>query len=258
MCARWPKRIHANRNPDNMSGQRVDDPTMAESPFDRLPDKYDQWFESPRGRAIFQVEAKCLRGLLVDVPHPWLEAGVGTGRFAAALGVDEGIDPSAAVLEFAARRGISTCLGSAEDLPYPAGSFGGVLMVVTVCFLNDAPAAMRECARVLADGGSLIVGFVPADSSWGRLYAMQAQDGHPFYSLATFYTAPQVIELAGAVGLHLQAARSCLFTPPDLPVDPLQPPRDGIVSDAGFVALRFMRAESDQDESRGRDSGRTG
>ena len=212
---------------------------MAESLFDNLAERYDAWFDSPDGAPIFAAEARCVRALLEGAPRPWLEVGVGTGRFAEALGIEEGLDPSRAVLEIAARRGVRTRLGSAEELPYEARSFGGVVMVVTICFVDDAQAALDECARVMADGGSLIVGLVPADSSWGERYARQGEKGHVFYSEATFYTCEQVVDMARQAGLGLDAAMSCIFTPPETPLDLDEPMREGVIQSAGFVAMRF-------------------
>ena len=214
---------------------------MSDSPFDELAQRYDAWFESPEGAAIFAVEVECVRGLLQGVPRPWLEVGVGTGRFAQALGIDEGLDPSRAVLELADGRGVQTRLGRAEEMPHEQRSFGGLVMVVTICFLDDPRAALRECARVMSDDGALIVGLVPAASAWGRHYAEQGSEGHPFYSQATFYTCRQVADLASAVGLQLDTARSCLFTPPGAPVGTGEPPLEGIFEEAGFVAMRFRK-----------------
>ncbi|MCK5806545.1 MAG: class I SAM-dependent methyltransferase, partial [Lentisphaeria bacterium] len=106
-------------------------------PFEQLAERYDAWFDTERGARVFRVEAQCIGDLLVDRPRPWLEVGVGTGRFAAMLHVDEGVDPSSAVLRFASQRGIRTSVGKAEDLPYADHRFGAVVLVVTICFLKD-------------------------------------------------------------------------------------------------------------------------
>lgn len=212
---------------------------MADSLFDNLADRYDAWFDSPDGAPIFAAEVRCVRALLEGVPRPWLEVGVGTGRFAEALGIEEGLDPSRVALEIAARRGVRTRSGHAEEMPYEARSFGAVVMVVTICFVDDPQMALGECARVMADGGSLIVGLVPADSSWGKRYARQGEQGHVFYSEATFYTCEQVVDMSRQAGLGLDATISCIFTPPESPLDVDEPMREGIIESAGFVAMRF-------------------
>ncbi len=214
--------------------------TMVENPFETAADRYDRWFDSPRGRAIFEHEVACLRDLVGAFPGRWLEVGVGTGRFAEALGIREGIDPSPAVLALAARRGIETRVGRAESLPLPDASRDGLLLVVTICFVEDPAATFRECRRVLVPGGHLVVGLVPADSAWGEFYAREGREGHPFYSSARFYTADEILSLARAAGFRLARARSCLLTPPrQAPDDPASGIEDGIVPGAGFLAIDF-------------------
>ena len=63
------------------------------NPFDENAEHYDVWFDTQRGRSVFESETLCLRPLASGVFRPWLEVGVGTGRFAQALGVEHGIDP---------------------------------------------------------------------------------------------------------------------------------------------------------------------
>ena len=219
--------------------ERSDQHSVGWAPFERLADRYDAWFETGKGRLVFQVEANCLRDLLEEAPRPWFEVGIGTGRFAEALGVDEGIDPGPAVLKYAAKRGIRTRIGRAEELPFPGNQFGVVLLVVTICFLENPGHALGECRRVLRNDGYAVIGLVPKDSSWGEAYARKGAEGHPFYSVARFYTAREVIGLAERAGFYLNRATSCLFERPDRTVERYQRPREGVVTDAGFVGLRF-------------------
>ena len=63
------------------------------SPFDELASEYDAWFEE-EGKLIFAIEVRAFQEILPYLPKPWLEIGVGSGRFAQALGIETGIDPS--------------------------------------------------------------------------------------------------------------------------------------------------------------------
>ncbi len=217
------------------------------NPFDTEASRYDEWFNSPDGRVIFAQEVACLRGLLGKTVGRWLEIGVGTGRFAQALGIGEGIDPSSAILSYASSRGIRTQLGYGENLPYSENSFDGVLMVVTICFLADPVKAFEECRRVLKEEGRLIVGLVPADSPWGELYVRKGSEGHIFYSSAKFYTCEEVIGIADATGFIFAGARSCLLTSPDEPATDLSI-RKGVVTGAGFVALQFTQRNKKEEK----------
>lgn len=215
--------------------------TQGHSPFDALAAEYDAWFESERGRAVFAQEVECLRRLMSPTIGRWLEVGVGTGRFAAALGVAEGIDPSDSMRALAEGRGVKTVNGVGEHLPYARGSFDGLLMTTTLCFLDEPETTLQECHRVLKDSGRLVAGLIPAGSSWGRHYVRKAAEGHPIYSAATFHAPAEVIGLASVAGFSLQAACSCLLTPPES-VCGVERPHEGIVPEAGFVALAFLKS----------------
>jgi len=65
--------------------------------FDSLASEYDAWFEQ-EGKLIFDIEVKAFQEMLPLLPKPWLEVGVGSGRFAQALGIETGVDPSARLL----------------------------------------------------------------------------------------------------------------------------------------------------------------
>ena len=206
--------------------------------FDRLADRYDAWFEGDEGRLIFQIELEAIRAAAQTAPRPWLEVGVGSGRFAAALGgIDVGIDPSERLLEMAYSRGVNTVKGYGERLPFGDNSFGAVFLIVTICFVDDPMPVLQECRRVLHRDGKLIIGLVPRESPWGKKYAAKGMHGHPFYSHAHFYTVSQVESMLNEAGFTLEGCLSTLFQPPDRVVQP-ELPRPGCTGAAGFVVFR--------------------
>jgi ubiquinone/menaquinone biosynthesis C-methylase UbiE len=209
--------------------------------FDPIAVSYDQWYDSPEGRIIFGAELTCFRQLCGSCPGRWLEAGVGTGRFAFSLGIGEGIDPSLPMLEIAAKRGIVTYEGRGETLPFPDGAFDGILLAAALCFIEDPARALREYHRVLKPSGMLLLGDIPADSPWGRLYMRKGADKRSIYSHAKFHTSSEMVALAEHAGFELQCAASTLFWEPGaMPgTEPLV--KTDIVPEAGFLGLLFAK-----------------
>ena len=161
------------------------------APFNSHHGRYEAWFT--RHCAVYRSELMAIRAML-----PWqglgLEIGIGTGRFAAPLGVQIGIDPSKAMLIYAVKRGISGVQGIAEALPFKDRVFDYGLIVTTICFVDDVKATLNEAHRVLRPGACLVIGFIDRDSKLGKHYlANQAQN--VFYREATFYSAPEVEKL---------------------------------------------------------------
>src|SRR5690606_8452463 len=70
-----------------------------------------------------------------------------------------GLDPAAAQLATAARRGGGPgyVRGRAERLPFPAAAFDAVVTCLVLEHLTDLDAALDEVARVLAPGGRFVL-----------------------------------------------------------------------------------------------------
>jgi SAM-dependent methyltransferase len=209
--------------------------------FDQQVEAYDAWYDSPAGAIIFENELDAIRPLLEGVEHPRLEVGVGTGRFAAALGVECGIDRATRALELAARRGIDVTVGRAEALPYPNEHFGAVLFVVTLCFVDDPRAALTEARRILRPDGVVVLGVLPAEGLWARHYRALAAQGDPYYQRAQFFSRAELSVLLAATGFRVERLRTALFWPPaGEPVVELA--REGDDPRAGFLAMRIQRS----------------
>ena len=118
-----------------------------------------------------------------------IDAGCGTGRWTARLRAI-GFDLSFAMLELASRKpGLKGRLAVADAaaLPVASGAADLVICTLTLGHLRDQRAAMREFARILEPGGTLIVtDFHPqaAARGWrrtfrhgGRVYELE---NHPY------------------------------------------------------------------------------
>jgi SAM-dependent methyltransferase len=202
--------------------------------FDLHAEDYDNWFDTPEGKVLFEMEVDAVRLLMKDLKKPFLEVGVGTGRFAKELGIEFGIDPSGRALEIAERRGIKVKEAKGESLPFKDGSFGAVFLLFTICFVGDPKKVFSEIKRVLKKGGGLIIGIINRESLWGELYMKKKSEGHPIYKHAKFYGVDEVIEMVEKEGMAIGGYSSTLRQPPtETPYEV----HDGLIKDAGFVCL---------------------
>jgi ubiquinone/menaquinone biosynthesis C-methylase UbiE len=204
--------------------------------FDILTDKYDAWYDSDDGKPLYESELKCLRPMVESSPPPILEIGVGTGRFAMHFSSVTGLDPSLNSLRMAEKRGVKTVHGYGEYLPFGDETFGCILIIVTLCFVDKPLDVLREARRVLRKDGSIIIGLVPKDTPWGNFYEEKKRAGHPFYSNARFYTLKDVEDMLRVAGLKISRIRSTLLQRPDEPRR-LEEPEEGYASGAGFLGI---------------------
>jgi ubiquinone/menaquinone biosynthesis C-methylase UbiE len=180
--------------------------------------------------------------LAVRALLPWqglgLEIGVGTGRFAAPLGISVGLDPSGEMLAYAAERGVSSIQGVAEDLPFKNAVFDYGLIVTTICFVDNPKAMLNEAHRVLKSKAPLVIGFVDRDSVLGQQYlAHQAES--VFYREALFYSAPEVERLLGDTG-YVDLVWGQTLSKPLKEIHEIEALSDGH-GNGGFVVVRAVR-----------------
>ena len=168
---------------------------------------YDQWFERYAG--AFASEVKLLKSLLPHF-HSALEIGVGTGRFAQALGVFLGLEPEPAMAARAQQRGIQVIAGRAEALPFAANAFDLVLMVTVLCFVKDRHQALQEAKRVTQPGGYLLIGTLDPAQIWVQ---KRLQEGH-FLSQATPISLAQLQSELLAAGWQEQNCAQTLVNEP--------------------------------------------
>ena len=202
------------------------------SPFDILASQYDAWFDE-EGKLIFDIEVRAFQEVLPLLPKPWLEVGVGSGRFAQALGIETGIDPSVKLLEMAKKRGITIYSARGEDKFFDAETFGAVFLIVTFCFVKSPMDVLREAHRILKEGGKVVLGLVLRDNPWGKHYLAKKKKGHPFYQHATFYSYQEVSAFLKRSGFTMEKVISTLFQPPDA-VTEMEYPLEEFHPDAGF------------------------
>jgi ubiquinone/menaquinone biosynthesis C-methylase UbiE len=175
----------------------------AAQPFNEYAREYDNWYDSS---PLFNIEFEAIRATTIQLIQPGLEVGVGPGRFAHALNIEFGLDPALSPLQLAKDRSIISINGIGEQLPIRMQSIGTVFLFFTLCFLTDPATVLREFFRVLKPGGFMIIGFIPALSSWGQHLARQGRENHPYYRFARFRTVAETITVLSGNGFQILEA----------------------------------------------------
>lgn len=106
-----------------------------------------------------------------------LDVACGTGlvsaeaiRMVGSTGDVVGVDPSEGMRAVAtSRRGVRTCAGTADNLPFPDGTFDFVVMGYALRHVADLVAAFKEMRRVLKPGGTVVILEITApEQRWAR------------------------------------------------------------------------------------------
>ena len=200
--------------------------------FNRMAAKYDLWFE--KEKLTFQIEERAFKSLLPFLPKPWLELGVGSGRFAKALEIPWGIDPAKKLLQIAKGRGIKVMAGRGESMPIFSKRIGSLFIIDTLCIVKFPKLLLRECHRVLMREGKIVIGFIPRGSPWGRFYLKKRKGSHPFHRLARFYSVREVERMMMETGFSVCGIISTLFQKPE-EVKNHEIPMKGYRPQAGFL-----------------------
>lgn len=229
-------------NSDNASGLGLRS-NQEQNPFNDLASGYDEWFDE-KGKLIFEIELKALREILPGLPKPWLEIGVGSGRFAMELGIETGIDPSIKLVEMARKRGIRAVWGSGEQQVFEEVSFGTVFLITTLCFLDSPLKVFQEVHRILLPGGKMVLGLILKDSPWGQYYEQKKKKRHPIYKYASFYRCSEVARLTLQAGFAGERIISTLLQKPG-EVWCLEEPREGYYQEGGFVIIVTAKPEKE-------------
>ena len=211
--------------------------TLSESAFDAYTDEYEEWFE--RNRFVYLSELELLRMVIPDHGRG-LEVGIGTGRFAAPLDVDFGIDPSKNMLQMARNLGSKVTLARGEEIPFKDGVFDYALIMVTICFVDDPNQVIKESKRVIANGGVIVIGIIDRDSWLGKLY-LAKKDKNKFYRDARFFSVGEIIELLRSNDFKDISVYQTIFDPPET-IKSVQHYREGS-GEGGFVAICGRKSE---------------
>lgn len=165
-------------------------------PFDQYGKEYEQWFAEHHH--VYLTEVDAIRHF-IPRDSKGIEIGIGTGKYAIPFGIREGIEPSRVMKKLAANKGLKVYDGVAEKLPLSDHSYDFVLMVTTICFVDDIPKSFQEVLRILKPGGMLIIGMVDRKSKSSKIYG-KIKGHNRFYKYATFYSTDEVLSYLQRAG----------------------------------------------------------
>lgn len=177
-------------------------------PFEAYGQEYDNWFV--RNRDIYHAEINAIKQF-IPKNKKGIEIGVGTGRFALPLGIKVGVEPSKKMAEISRKQGIKVYEGVAEKLPLGDKTFEFVLLVTTICFVDDLTKSLKEAHRVLKTNGFILIGFIDKESELGKRYQLK-RGKSKFYKDATFYSVKDVINILRKTSFKDILIKQTVFT----------------------------------------------
>ena len=205
--------------------------------YDRHTKQYKAWYE--KYPEVYLSEVAAIKEQLLKLPENirGIEIGVGTGRFAKALGIKEGVEPAKQMVAIAIKRGIEVVKGTAENLPHKDLYFDFVLFV-TVCCLDNFKEALKEAHRVLKPKGSIIIGFIDKNQSVGKAYEAKRKQS-TFFRYATFYSVKRINKMLKDAGFINAEYNQTLFGNLEL-ISEVQQPQQGY-GEGSFLVVKATK-----------------
>ncbi|MCE5214224.1 MAG: class I SAM-dependent methyltransferase [Methanobacterium sp.] len=204
--------------------------------FELYAEKYDEWFQ--KNKNIYESEINAIKELMPECKNG-IEVGVGSGKFAARLGIKLGVEPSNKMGKIAQKRSIKVMEGVAESLPFDDFVFDFVLMVTTICFIDNIEKAFKESNRVLKYGGYLIIGFIDSKSPLGEFYEKHKAES-TFYKDAIFHSVEEVRSFMEKANFKDFNYRQTLFQPLENIIG-VEPVKEGY-GKGSFVVIRGLNS----------------
>lgn len=197
--------------------------------------KYDRWYDKYKFAFLSELEA--IKKVLPK-EGKGLEIGVGTGRFASALGIRQGVDPSENMIQMARTRGVRVKVAFGENLPFKKGAFDYAVIITTLCLVRDPKVVLYEAKRVLRKEGIIILGIIDRESFLGKYY----QDKKSvFFKPAEFFSPGEVIHLLKETGYTQLSHYQTLFKLPG-EINTIETPQKGF-GKGGFCVIAGKKDE---------------
>ncbi|MHC4606910.1 MAG: class I SAM-dependent methyltransferase, partial [Planctomycetota bacterium] len=116
-----------------------------------------RWWQRTRRRLVTR---------LLGTPGRTLDVGCGSSRIIRGIPGGIGLDVALPKLRHIRNRGATGVAGTVHALPFPDGSFDGVIFSEVIEHLPRDPRILGEIRRVLRPGGTLVIGT----PDYGRIF----------------------------------------------------------------------------------------
>jgi ubiquinone/menaquinone biosynthesis C-methylase UbiE len=179
---------------------------------------YDEWYSKPLGAHVLYSE---LNALEVFLPKEGIgiDLGAGTGIFSEKLSTPDrdvvSLDPSPDMLEKAVKRDMPSIIGLGENLPIRDNCMDFVYMVTVLEFLSKPFKTLESVNLTLKRDAPLVILFINKDSAWGEYYEKLADEGHPIFAHAHFYSLDDMRNLLNQSGYQLENSKGTLTIMPE-------------------------------------------
>ncbi len=185
--------------------------------FDRIADRYDDWYRTRTGRYVDRTEKWLVFSMLRTKSGKALDLGCGTGNYTLELkrrGFDViGLDASEGMLRIARSKGLNCIKGNAYSLPFPDESFDLVLSVTMFEFIHEPEKVLAEIYRVLKPGGEVLIGTMNGRSLWFLFKRLKSLFTETAYRYARFYTPGELEALLRGAGFKNVESAGVIFFP---------------------------------------------
>lgn len=192
-------------------------------PFDESSKAYDTWYHTKMGTYVDQVQTDLVFNLFpTEKGMKVLDVGCGTGNQSIKLarrGLHViGVDRSTKMLDIARKKGreegllnVDFLRMDGENLEFDDETFDGALSVAAFEFLHDPEKVLGEMIRVVKRGGTVVVGTINRESSWGELYCSEEYRQGSVFKHASLKS---IEDIKHWYPEKLKQIDQCLFIPP--------------------------------------------
>ncbi len=175
--------------------------------FDKMAETYEGWFQ--KNNLIFKSELDAIKDIASDLSGDKIEIGVGTGNFAIALGIADGVEPSLEMGKIATSKGINVITNSAEEFTIDK-QYDVAFMITVDCFLTDICKAFLNIKKAIKSDGHLIMAFLNIDSTFGKKWYSEKKN-HPAYIDAKFNMYTKISNQLKECGYEIVDTRQTIF-----------------------------------------------